>query len=76
MLCPSNRILTPLKSLLLLAMLSLSSAFGATISMLDDVGRFKFVDTTTGIATVKKFGPSGIIVGRDLVHRSKTTLRF
>jgi len=21
-------------------------------------------------------GPSGIIVGRDLVHRSKTTLRF
>ena len=59
MLCPSNRILTPLKSLLLLAMLSLSSAFGATISMLDDVGRFKFVDTTTGIATVKKFGLGG-----------------
>jgi RHS repeat-associated protein len=40
-------------------MLSLSSAFGATISMLDDVGRFKFVDTTTGIATVKKFGLGG-----------------
>jgi hypothetical protein len=24
----------------------------------------------------KNYGPSGIIVGRDLVHRSKTTLRF
>jgi hypothetical protein len=24
----------------------------------------------------ENFGPSGIIVGRDLVRRSKTTLRF
>ena len=59
MLCQKIPLRATVQALLLFAVLSVSSAYGATISMLDDVGRFKFVDTTTGIATVNKFGLGG-----------------
>ncbi|MCY2999550.1 MAG: PEP-CTERM sorting domain-containing protein [Planctomycetota bacterium] len=41
--------------------------------MLDDVGRFKFVDTTTGIATVNKFGLGGYA---NLTFRSSNGLFY
>ena len=41
--------------------------------MLDDVGRFKFVDTTTGIATVNKFGLGGY---SNLTFRSSNGLFY
>jgi hypothetical protein len=49
------------------------------------VRRFEFLQPIAVLAaarycgaatTYSLSGPSGIIVGRDLVHRSKTTLRF
>jgi hypothetical protein len=73
MLCQRIPLRATVQALLLFAVLSVSTACGATISMLDDVGRFKFVDTTTGIATVKKFGLGGY---SNLTFRSSNGLFY
>jgi|688.fasta_scaffold28483_3 RHS repeat-associated protein len=73
MLCQKIPLRATVQALLLFAVFSVSTACGATISMLDDVGRFKFVDTTTGIATVKKFGLGGY---SNLTFRSSNGLFY
>ena len=73
MLCQKIPFFDTVRGLVLFAFLSVSSACGATISMLDDVGRFKFVDTTTGIATVNKFGLGGY---SNLTFRSSNGLFY